>query len=660
MRRLLLVLTAMFLIAPSTDANTVGARNRSSDVVTAGGGGVSNDGTVNSDLEMGNTPYSIDGGTNGLALNPDNDSDNDVIIVSPGSDIGDIVANAPDGSVIQMTAGTWSECDIDITGKSISLFGAGVSDTIISCTTSTTNTPIIHITALTSTDYVRLSGFSITGTSSSSGTTGFWGIFSDQIAGECLDEGHLIIENMDIDISATNTEFPFAINTKDISPTIRNVYAKVDADGVNSSARAVAIYTQGTCELATQTVNLYNSRFYSQSDTTSSSQNSRPLMLWGSNSAATATDTTYNLYDVHTLAEATSASAESLGIYLVNDSTDSSSSSTANIYGGTYRAASDGGRMLRCTSTASAKVNFNFYGTTLEAKQGQANIYSIDADCTLNASGYFQGSAMILRKYITPNDTTSSAIGLDGLDLLDATGTTGGSTANTGSSTTGGEGADVLFTLGPGGFSLNSTVTETGGSGGDGVFVAGTGQVATRAVTTGNGGAGGYWQFIAGQGGNASGATTTNGGAGGYFEFIGGAGGSATTAGAGGSILFRAGTSGVGGTPSPGTTTLAGGHAGPGNTNNNGGDVVLEPGAATGSGSAKTKIYSTISGASGTTVRNPTLTLEVLQGHLESLNTSPSVESCGTSPTVSGTDISGIITAGTASPTSCKLTFANA
>src|SRR3990167_6687960 len=84
MRRLLLVLTAMFLIAPSTDANTVCARNRSSDVVTADGGGVSSDGTVNGDLEMGNTPYSIDGGTSGLAFDPDNDGTNEVTISTAG------------------------------------------------------------------------------------------------------------------------------------------------------------------------------------------------------------------------------------------------------------------------------------------------------------------------------------------------------------------------------------------------------------------------------------------------------------------------------------------------------------------------------------------------------------------------------------------------
>lgn len=40
---------------------------------------------MTTDLEMGNTPYSIDGGTNGLVFDSNNDNTNEVVIDASGN-----------------------------------------------------------------------------------------------------------------------------------------------------------------------------------------------------------------------------------------------------------------------------------------------------------------------------------------------------------------------------------------------------------------------------------------------------------------------------------------------------------------------------------------------------------------------------------------------
>lgn len=45
-------------------------------------------------------------------------------------------------------------------------------------------------------------------------------------------------------------------------------------------------------------------------------------------------------------------------------------------------------------------------------------------------------------------------------------------------------------------------------------------------------------------------------------------------------------------------------------------------------------------------------------GHLRNVGAAPTPSGCGTSPSVSGTDIAGTVTMGTASPTGCTITFA--
>ena len=47
-------------------------------------------------------------------------------------------------------------------------------------------------------------------------------------------------------------------------------------------------------------------------------------------------------------------------------------------------------------------------------------------------------------------------------------------------------------------------------------------------------------------------------------------------------------------------------------------------------------------------------------GHLDVTGASPALISCGTNPTVTGTDVAGLITLGTGTPSGCTLTFATA
>jgi len=74
---------------------------------------------------------------------------------------------------------------------------------------------------------------------------------------------------------------------------------------------------------------------------------------------------------------------------------------------------------------------------------------------------------------------------------------------------------------------------------------------------------------------------------------------------------------------------------------------------------------------SGTTTINGTATggvligrvasLTTLNGHVASVTaTAPALTSCGTSPTIVGSDAAGTVTMGTASPTGCVITFATA
>lgn len=44
--------------------------------------------------------------------------------------------------------------------------------------------------------------------------------------------------------------------------------------------------------------------------------------------------------------------------------------------------------------------------------------------------------------------------------------------------------------------------------------------------------------------------------------------------------------------------------------------------------------------------------------HLRTTGSVPTLSSCGTSPTISGTDVAGQVTMGTATPTGCTITFA--
>lgn len=109
------------------------------------------------------------------------------------------------------------------------------------------------------------------------------------------------------------------------------------------------------------------------------------------------------------------------------------------------------------------------------------------------------------------------------------------------------------------------------------------------------------------------------------------------------------------------TLTDQAGGAQSGSTDQAGGDLLLASGIATGSGESKIQFQTVNTGqGSGTTDRNPTTKLQIDEGHLESLGTAPTMGTCGTTPTIVGNDISGIITSGTGVINTCAFTFAKA
>jgi|GEM_PF-6504757 len=76
-------------------------------------------------------------------------------------------------------------------------------------------------------------------------------------------------------------------------------------------------------------------------------------------------------------------------------------------------------------------------------------------------------------------------------------------------------------------------------------------------------------------------------------------------------------------------------------------------------GSPAQALYVNSTGNVGVGTTAPSATLEVA-GHLASSGGTPGIGSCGTSPSISGTDTRGQLQFGTGSPTSCTITFAAA
>ena len=108
------------------------------------------------------------------------------------------------------------------------------------------------------------------------------------------------------------------------------------------------------------------------------------------------------------------------------------------------------------------------------------------------------------------------------------------------------------------------------------------------------------------------------------------------------------------------TLTIVGGGTTIGATDKVGGDVILASGISTGTGTSKILFQVAIAGSSGTSDNTPTTVLQILNRHLETLGTAPTLSSCGGSPSVTGTDMAGKVTIGSGATTSCTVTFAKA
>jgi hypothetical protein len=76
-------------------------------------------------------------------------------------------------------------------------------------------------------------------------------------------------------------------------------------------------------------------------------------------------------------------------------------------------------------------------------------------------------------------------------------------------------------------------------------------------------------------------------------------------------------------------------------------------------GTTNEKLRITADGNVGIGLSNPTATLDV-SGHVGNSGAAATLGACGTTPTIAGNDMRGVVTLGTGSPTSCTVTFAAA
>lgn len=272
---------------------------------------------------------------------------------------------------------------------------------------------------------------------------------------------------------------------------------------------------------------------------------------------------------------------------------------------GTPASNNDGNGITLATSTAvspsfgSAKRGGDLIVTTGNGLHNSSNIGGRGGDYTItlgNANSFARGGQFALT---TGNgDALGSSQNGNGGGIVLTTGT--GAQSNTATGFVGGIGGNLTFTGGIGG--VNTGTSNAAGVGGGAQFTAGAGGTASGA-SGGTGGKGGGFSWTTGAGGNATGASgTRNGGNGGDIQFNPGAGGTGATAnGLTGKIGFYTN----GGAPQAAL-------------DNNGGSFLVRGGST------------------------------------------PTVTSCGTSPSVSGSTSSFVLTVGTGTVTSCPVTFVTA
>lgn len=107
--------------------------------------------------------------------------------------------------------------------------------------------------------------------------------------------------------------------------------------------------------------------------------------------------------------------------------------------------------------------------------------------------------------------------------------------------------------------------------------------------------------------------------------------------------------------------TVAAGGAIAGTNNLNGGNLILSSGVSTGTGTSQIALATYLKGTTGSTDNTLTIGLVLDEnGHLLVKGASPIVSSCGSSPSIVGSDIGGAITAGSGVLSSCVYTFAKA
>lgn len=459
------------------------------------------------------------------------------VTVLSTDDLSDAIDAAESGSILMLGVGTWTECDINISGKDIAIVGAGVELSKVTCTNNT-STEIFNFSGYSQSNRVVLKDFSISGTTTSGLIKG---VLVDQTAGTCLDKGVFVFDNIRSEVTASGGTNAFGIHLEDSMAIIRDVFAKgVSTSASSSDARGIAAYLESTCETGGVIKGeIHNSFFEAQTASNSSSYSARSLMMWNGNNAVD-TAMLWDIYESYGRAKYSgSGGGETVGFYCVNDSTNASVNAVCNLYGGSYGAdqyvsTSHTSRGLRCTGNSVGTISLNLYGTQFFGSggviSGTDDFYQTDAECTITNYGKANFSSAIMTNGNTPRPNTVGA-GRSAHEFKFVGGTGGDASQATGTQT-GGEGADVNFAGGVGGAATATTGAGNGGSGGDFSFIGGAGAAQTNASgTTNTGGAGGDAVIGGGVGGAASGGSSTDtGGAGGSLYYYGGAGGVGTDA----------------------------------------------------------------------------------------------------------------------------------
>ena len=313
-------------------------------------------------------------------------------------------------------------------------------------------------------------------------------------------------------------------------------------------------------------------------------------------------------------------------------------------------------------AVASSSVTFSYTGatTTWVVPSGTTEVhvsaYGAAGNLGNNTAAIYKPYGGSVSGYLNVTPGTTYYIGVGGQGVSSSGAASGGAGGFGG----GGAGATGSTQAGNGGGGMTWLGTSSSFSTSTAVFVAAGGGGSAGNGSGGNvyGGQGGYPAGSAGE--NNS---TFTGGGGGGTQTAGGTGG---TGGSDGSGSGNTGTAGTGGAAGNNSGGYGGGGGGGGYYGGGGGQSgVANIGGSGGGGSdffssavfSTSTATSTVYGNGGLSIVYENPAKVIINAHIDTGGSIPSVSACGTSPSVVGNDSAGTITTGSGTVTSCQLNF---